>query len=465
MDRISENKRERVRIVTDAAREKEYADSLSGIFDELVEIHVSTGQCGAIFFTEDRRGLSVNHSIDEFRSFAWEHIHPEDCHDFLRIFDRDYMERLMRVREPVHHSFRFCSRNRDYAWFRILLIPDRQQEDILLCYVAKTGGEVQEDHMLRQMADQYIYRNCEGLIYLDASRDSYFLICRNEGASLFPADPSGSYSRMMRACIDSHVAPEDRDMVSEETKLDHVMEVLDREGEHGIVCGVMDPDNGYLRKRFRYAYYDRRVRLIFLMCTDITKEYREQHRQKECLRNALEHARIDSLTGLYNRQTIQKEIIRSLGDPLCPRAILLFMDLDNFKSINDTMGHRSGDQVLCRVADLFRRTLRASDLVGRIGGDEFVAFLTGAITEQEGMDCARRLCDAVAGITEPGFDGLMLSCSIGGAVCPRDGKDYDTLFVKADTAAYEAKRLGRNQCVFYMPGMGLKPGTRVREDS
>ena len=165
------------------------------------------------------------------------------------------------------------------------------------------------------------------------------------------------------------------------------------------------------------------------------------------------HARTDSLTGLSNRQTIHGEISGFLSETSAPRGVLLFLDLDNFKKVNDTMGHRVGDHVLCRVAKLFRRTLRSSDFIGRVGGDEFVVLLTGISSREEGMEYAGRMCSAVEHMEDPLLGEHKLSCSIGGVVCPGDGTEYDTLFVKADAALYEAKHRGRNQWVFFVPGM------------
>lgn len=136
-----------------------------------------------------------------------------------------------------------------------------------------------------------------------------------------------------------------------------------------------------------------------------------------------------------------------------PPSVLLFIDLDNFKTVNDTLGHRYGDKVLCSVAECFRQALRTSDIIGRVGGDEFVAFLSGVTSVGEAGECAGRLCQAVSRIPDLELKGCGLSCSIGGAVCPRDGRDYDSLLIKADIAVYEAKRRGKNQFAFYEPDM------------
>lgn len=458
MNRKIINGNQQGRIVRDAQLEQEYAGSLSGIFDELVECSTVTGQCRGIFYTEGKCRLSLNRSIDDFSSFAWEHVHAEECRSFLAVFNRDFFNKVAEGRKMVRCEFRCRCPEGNYTWLKVLLIPEKEQKDIVLCYVADLGEADGEKHLLKQIVDRYVYRNCDYLICLDASTDTYTMFRRNEGASMVPAETTGSYSRMVKECIEQYVVSEDRERVAAEVETGRVLSVLDSEGEHIVTYGIMDPDRGYLRKRFQFVYYDKPDRIVLLLRCDITGEYREQLKQKERLEDALKNARVDSLTGLCNRQSIYREVSRYLEDPLCPRAILLFVDLDNFKHINDTMGHRSGDHALRLVSELFRSTLRTSDLVGRVGGDEFVAFLTGITSDKEGMECAKRLCDAVSQIEDPALGGLKLSCSIGGAVYPRDGRNYDALFVKADTAAYEAKRQGKNRYVFYTPGLEMKSG-------
>lgn len=445
-------KESKARVVLDRDREKECAGSLSRMFDELMECSIEKGRCRELFFTEGKCRLCVNQTLEELRAYALDYIHPEECMGFLDLFNKDRMREV--VRNSGHPQLEFRCRRQEggYTWLRILLMPEQGSFDTVLCYVVDLGAEDRESHLLKQIVDRYVYRNCDYLICLDSSRDSYTMFRRNEGADLFPSSVSGTYSQMVNQCISRYVVLEEREQVRQEMDLDHVLEILDLEGEHVFTCGVVDQNQEYFRKRFQYVYYDRPNHILLLMRTDITKEYKEQCRQKKRLREALWHARVDSLTGLYNAQAMQKEIRRLLKAPSCPPAALLFIDLDNFKSINDTMGHRSGDMVLCRVSELFRQTLRSKDLIGRAGGDEFIAFLTG-VSPEESMECARRLCHGVESMTDPQFGRLSLSCSIGGAVCPQDGRDYDTLFLKADAAVYEAKHRGRNQCMFYGPNM------------
>lgn len=162
-------------------------------------------------------------------------------------------------------------------------------------------------------------------------------------------------------------------------------------------------------------------------------------------------AQQDSLTQLPNRA----QFFAHLADALegCEREnrqlALLFIDLDNFKPVNDQMGHAVGDQLLVQVAQRMRHRLRVDDLVGRIGGDEFVAMLSGPIMASEALGVASQLCDSLA---EPYLlDGcqVIISASIGVAVYPLHASEEAALVHCADQAMYVAKANGRNQAVLY----------------
>jgi diguanylate cyclase (GGDEF)-like protein/PAS domain S-box-containing protein len=164
-------------------------------------------------------------------------------------------------------------------------------------------------------------------------------------------------------------------------------------------------------------------------------------------REMARQARTDALTGLLNRRAFLDEVARRL-DRLDREAIpgtLMFVDLDNFKLLNDANGHDVGDDALRTVASLLRDTVRPFDLVARLGGDEFALWLDGA-DEFAAAERADRLCrdgpGALAHLTMP--DGTALSMSIGITTrWPGRGEDTDTLINRADQVMYEVKRSGR----------------------
>jgi diguanylate cyclase (GGDEF)-like protein len=127
-----------------------------------------------------------------------------------------------------------------------------------------------------------------------------------------------------------------------------------------------------------------------------------------------------------------------IGEPL---AVLIF-DIDHFKRVNDTYGHQTGDEVIRKVAGTARAVIKAEDLVGRIGGEEFVCLLSG-VGGREARALAERLCRAIASGTEQAIcPGVTISL---GLALLRPGDSVETLMRRADAALYEAKENGRNQ--------------------
>ncbi len=158
-------------------------------------------------------------------------------------------------------------------------------------------------------------------------------------------------------------------------------------------------------------------------------------------------AESDALTGLPNRRAtlarFRDEAARSARER--HGFGMLVLDIDHFKHINDGHGHLAGDAVLRHVAGVLRSTLRASEAVGRIGGEEFVVLL--AHQERQGaIAAANRLRESVAA-SAAGFDSRQIAVTLSGglAMYPEDGADWDALFAVADRRLYEAKRAGRNR--------------------
>jgi diguanylate cyclase (GGDEF)-like protein len=165
-------------------------------------------------------------------------------------------------------------------------------------------------------------------------------------------------------------------------------------------------------------------------------------------------ARHDALTGLPNR-TLFAERIHNALVTLTPerKTPVLFLDLDRFKTINDTLGHAAGDLLLKKVAERLRRCLRPEDMISRVGGDEFTVVLADSPTREQTVVLAQRIIDAA---NEPfDLDGQRanVGVSVGIAVAPADGNSPDVLLRNADMALYRAKAEGRGTWRFYEPEM------------
>jgi diguanylate cyclase (GGDEF)-like protein len=203
------------------------------------------------------------------------------------------------------------------------------------------------------------------------------------------------------------------------------------------------------------------VESLELVVTDRTKGLEAANRQ---LRHLASH---DALTGLPNRLLLDDRIAQAIAQAQrnSHEFAVLVIDLDRFKLINDSLGHRAGDDLLREVAQRLSSAVRAIDTTARTGGDEFVILLAGPVTRAEALAIGKRAIE----VMEPsvrllGID-VHISPSIGIAFFPQDGASVDALLARADAAMYCAKERGRNNMQCYEEGMSSATHERVRFES
>ncbi len=171
----------------------------------------------------------------------------------------------------------------------------------------------------------------------------------------------------------------------------------------------------------------------------------------------------DSLTGLPNRSHVMQRFVESV-DALRTsgrEAALIFIDLDHFKNVNDTLGHVAGDELLVHVAKRIRGAVRASDLVARLGGDEFLVLVASHDIRNEVDRVHRRIMATVSQPVAIHGTEVRVTPSLGVSLYPDDGTDIETLLRHADLAMYTAKERGRNDIAYYDESMGVAVRTRT----
>lgn len=172
----------------------------------------------------------------------------------------------------------------------------------------------------------------------------------------------------------------------------------------------------------------------------------------------------DPLTGLPNRMLLNDRLALGLANAARKSARLAFMfiDLDRFKTINDSLGHDVGDALLKHVAARLTACVRVSDTVARLGGDEFAIILENLTADgQEAQSVAEKMITSLAAPIQIGEHQLNTSCSVGISIFPADGQDAQTLMKHADVAMYDAKAKGRNNYQFFSEAMNAKAQERL----
>ena len=188
---------------------------------------------------------------------------------------------------------------------------------------------------------------------------------------------------------------------------------------------------------------------------------------------AIEHRRLtdqlshqgqhDALTGLPNRLLLQDRLEQALSLAVRKQqqVAVLFMDLDRFKQINDTLGHSHGDTLLREVARRLSACVRKSDTLARLGGDEFMAVLPELNDAQDAMRVAGKFMEALRAPFQVAEHEFFISVSLGISIYPADGLDGSTLMANADAAMYRAKETGRDNCMWFTPQMNARMLERV----
>ncbi|MHB1404918.1 MAG: putative bifunctional diguanylate cyclase/phosphodiesterase [Desulfitobacteriaceae bacterium] len=196
-------------------------------------------------------------------------------------------------------------------------------------------------------------------------------------------------------------------------------------------------------------------------CTKAQHDIKEYKEDNESIKRMAYH---DALTGLPNRYLFDDRLSVALEQARRYQHMLgvMFLDLDHFKCINDTLGHAVGDQFLQEVARRLQGCLREGDTVSRMGGDEFTVLLPEVISQNDAVKVAQRVIEALKQPFWMDDRELYITSSIGIAIHPKHGEDAETLLRLADVAMYQAKSAGRNNYKVFTPGMNA--GTLERMD-
>ena len=405
----------------------------------LVEMKENRGKC--LFSNDASQAGKSYFSWDEFlHLYSQKNIIDGRQQHLCEMFSCAGME-AQHVYGKQSFSFTYpCIKEQDDSEIMVTAVFEDHADDCAYVLFHVPGQE----NLLSRIVDLYVYDTCDYFIYLDAKTDSYLTFGTSQSGTPLPPTTTQNYSEEIITYARKYVVAEDQDRVIDSMKLDHVVAQLDAHGVYSFTCGVLEDERGYTRKKVEYHYYNKKNKLILLSRTDITDVYVEQQRQVRELQEALRQARTDALTGSLNYQGIVDYVNAYLTNDDAAGAFI-FLDLDNFKSVNDTYGHQTGDVVLKRVVKTLQELVSPEDYVARIGGDEFVVFIKGLTESERAEIYANRICQNIASLSVSEQIFSHISCSVGVVLAPQDGRKYAQLYQIADALTYESKKKGKNQ--------------------
>lgn len=187
------------------------------------------------------------------------------------------------------------------------------------------------------------------------------------------------------------------------------------------------------------------VFICMIVIVNIIGKIRNNERKKELE----DKADTDLLTGLTNKLATERKIKDYMSRNPDAQSMLFILDVDNFKKINDTMGHAFGDEVLRSLGQQITAIFRATDIIGRVGGDEFMIFLKGVSDDEAIRKEAKKVENFFRNFQAGEYVKYAATASIGVAIYPQEGSDFETLYKAADQGLYKAKKRGKNQLAFY----------------
>lgn len=385
---------------------------------------------------------------------AKELIHPDDEAAFCRFFTPEQIEKSWfegRVKERLQYRTLDETTN-EYRWVRntMNIIKDDATGELKICCFIKVIDE-QKRREEKRRGEQ---RHYELMLAKSATTHEVnftqdrFVSGMEDWPEQFGVQNTGVYSQMIAEFAKRAVYAEDTKAFLKAFSCENVIEAYF--SNHQEITLEYRRPNAQGRtiwvSNTLYLFEDSDTGDLRGFCN--TQDIDAQKRKELELIYRSEH---DIMTELYNKCATASAISSYLeaSDGQNGLHAFFIIDVDHFKNINDQFGHIFGDAVISELSRKLRHLFRSHDILGRVGGDEFVVLMKNISTEKSALSKAREICTELHANYTQNAISHKISASIGVALYPRDGKDYDALYAKSDLALYAAKDNGRNGFVLY----------------
>jgi diguanylate cyclase (GGDEF)-like protein/PAS domain S-box-containing protein len=421
-----------------------YRAELNSLASQITALLENTGV--GIYIVQDSKFVYVNPFFEELSGYKLEEIANTCSLDLVNADDRDEVRakatQILRQQKCVNpYEYRLIKKSGDLMWVleRVSPIEYLGRRAVIGSFMdinerklleeALSHSEEKYRNILEQMEDSYFEVDLEGnYTFANKSNCNELGYTMEEliGTNFRKLVPADEVDRVIAACNEIYRSGEPK------KRFEH--RILRKDGLIGHTETAISLSKDRQGKAIGFRGVSR----------DVTERKMLEDRLTEM-------ATKDFLTGLPNRALLNDRFQLAIAQAHRGSKMLAVMslDLDRFKAVNDSMGHNAGDELLKGVAVRLTSSLRSTDTVARIGGDEFLLLFPEIHTLENAIGIANKIISCFDQPFEINGSNVSASASIGLAICPHNGRDLETLMNKSDAALYQAKSSGRNQFVIY----------------
>ena len=445
--------RKNVTHVRQLEREKAYSNVMAS--DQIFTYEANVSQNRIIKYNEEWAktvGVSSITVLDDLTNFMRENIiFSQDAAFLAETLSRTALiNAFERGEKLITVEYRKKSGADQYRWYRknIHIIKDAISGNISIrCYVADIHDlKIRE---LKALEEHKLYETMIAkatTVYAVNVTQNQFISGHEKWGVFFGIEQSDCYSEMIANFAQKALHPEDLAGFNQCFLRQNILDAFFN-GKNEIIHEYRRPNEKgeYIWVRCNFHLFED-VKTNDLIGYSYMEDIDEEKKRELDLIYKAEH---DALTGLYNKDSVEKHITEflSTAEGKSGKHAFFIMDLDNFKGINDTFGHLFGDAVISQTASKIRDLFRDIDILGRIGGDEYIALMKNISSDKIVHIKAQELIEKIT----DNFAQNDISISIGIALFQEHGKTYEQLYKKSDAALYTSKNNGRNQYTVYEP--------------
>lgn len=423
-------------------------------------IHQTSHQANAA--AEYNIGTKIENIPDSFLELE---LVPPEFLDELRAM----YQKIRSGEKYVEATTQIFKKNGSYRWIHVncTTIFDKNGQPLKAIGVSKDITEQKKLEEQYQQECRYrdsLISNAMSAYEVDLTENRIIRL-DNEWSTILGLNVDVSYNHLLEKVIEKAVYSRHRQEVLSTLGLENLLASY-YSGKKDVSCDYLRLDASGDTVWVRCTVYltlsatnNHIIAIIYI------KDINEQKKHELELQKKADR---DPLTGLLNRNASLVQIENALfetakNDEI---SVMFMIDIDNFKQVNDTYGHIAGDTVLREMAKKLSTFFRKEDILGRIGGDEFIVFLSNIPGKSTALEKATQICHSMNNVYFLNSRQCTVSCSVGIAFAPFHGNSFDTLYEKADTALYHSKNQGKNQYSVYRDGLSkinldLKKATEI----